>query len=173
EKVCDYEQVRRMCRGAAISDIAIDQGGSIAHEGHDEADDAVTSRAKYIELLGDDYAYYAEVNMPREEPRAASEEHGEASLPYVTALLALVAREGSTAAAVRRLLELPPRLVARDEPLELEGESPYWSAVLQDLRNGLQLARPDGEVRITDPDIEGTAHLAEWIHACAAAEPDG
>ena len=54
-----------------------------------------TSRAKYRALLEPEYFYYAESNMPRVEPHEASEVHGDASLPYVTALLALVGSHGS------------------------------------------------------------------------------
>lgn len=163
EKVCNYEQILKMAKGAAISDIAIDQGGAIAHENYDETDDAATAREKYIALLGGDYAYYAEVNMPREEPHHASLTHGEASLPYVTALLALCAQTGSPEAATARLLEKQPKIYGQDE--DVEGLN-VFEAILQDLRNGVQLVCLDGEVRITDEDIENDANLSDWLRSC-------
>ena len=164
EKVCNYEQIQKMAKGAAISDIAIDQGGSIAHDGYDEQDDATTARRKYIELLGDDFAYYAEVNMPREEPHHASITHGDASLPYVTALLALCAQLGSPEAATRRLLEYSVKLYnAKDEVEDMS----LFDAILQDLRNGIQLAQMDGEIHITDEDIKSDASLSAWLKSCA------
>ena len=58
---------------------------------------APASRRKYQALLGSDFFYYAETNMPREEPHEASEIHGQASLPYLLALLALCAHHGGPA----------------------------------------------------------------------------
>ena len=164
EKVCRYEQIRRMRRGAVIADIAIDQGGSILHDGYSEDDDAPASREKYRALLTPDYVYYAETNMPREAPREASEVHGDCSLPYVTALLALVAHHGSPAAAARRILASDIRIFTpADPPPEL---GPI-DCIAQDLRNGAQLAVVEGRLLVTDPDIEKNAALAEWIHHCA------
>ena len=164
EKVCNYSQIQKMAAGAAISDIAIDQGGSIAHDGYDEEDDATTARRKYIELLGDDYAYYAEVNMPREEPHHASITHGDASLPYVTALLALCAHLGSPEAATRRLLEYAVKLYRPKDDVE---DMSLFDAILQDLRNGLQLAQINGDIQITDSDIESDVTLSSWLKSCA------
>ncbi len=165
EKVCSFEDIRRMRPGAAISDIAIDQGGSIAHDGYREEDDVTTSREKYRRLL-DGYEYYAETNMPREEPRQASEVHGDSSLPYVTALLALCALEGGPEAAVDRMLGMTVRHF--DDPAEV-AEMDLLDCVIQDLRNGLQLATAGGELRITDPDIEKDATLAQWVRGCAGS----
>lgn len=164
EKVCRLEQIRRMRRGAAISDIAIDQGGAIAHEGYAPNDDAEVARRKYKALFDEDFAYYAEVNMPREEPEEASEAHGDAALPYVTTLLALTARLGGPEATAAHLLERARRIVGHDEPLEL----PILDALAQDLRNGLQLAVVADEVRITDPDVENDRALSDWVRDCAA-----
>ncbi len=168
EKVCNDRQIRRMKQGAAIADIAIDQGGSIFHDGYCEDDDVAASRAKYRALLEPEYFYYAESNMPREEPHEASEVHGDSSLPYVLALLALVASHGSPEAAVRRLLEGDIRVYNG------AGELPEHDAldlILQDLRNGVQLATSGGELAITDPDIECDAGLAQWIRECAVPAP--
>ncbi len=164
EKVCDYDQIRRMRTGAAIADIAIDQGGSIRHEDYDENDDVAASCAKYQTLLVPDYYYYAETNMPRVEPYQASEVHGDSSLPYVTALLALVAHHGSPQAAVRRLLQSDARVYDRTAELPDHGD---LDLIVQDLRNGVQLAMPNGALAITDPDIERDASLASWIRTCA------
>jgi alanine dehydrogenase len=78
EKVCDETQIRKMKKGGVIADIAIDQGGSIRHEGYDEADSADVARRKYLSLFEGDYVYYGEVNMPREEPHLASIHRGAA-----------------------------------------------------------------------------------------------
>ncbi|MEO1088687.1 MAG: hypothetical protein AAFY88_31025, partial [Acidobacteriota bacterium] len=164
EKVCNLDQVRRMKKGAGIADIAIDQGGSIAHDGYDETDDAAAAREKYIQLLGEDYAYYAEVNMPREEPRPASETHADAALPYVTALLALSAAHGGPEAAAAAILERPVRTFNPGDAVV----SDFLDAVLQDLRNGTQIVVIDGEVQVTDPEVEKNEHLVGWLRDCAA-----
>ncbi len=164
EKVCDHDQIRRMKKGAAIADIAIDQGGSIRHAGYREDDDVATSRAKYRTLLTPDYYYYAETNMPRVEPYQASEVHGDSSLPYVTALLALVAHHGSPQAAVRRLLEHDVRVYDDAGDLPEHGD---LDLIVQDLRNGVQLAMVGGTLAITDSDIERDTSLASWIRGCA------
>ncbi len=163
EKVCSFDDICRMRTGAAISDIAIDQGGSIAHPGYREEDDAVASRKKYRRLLAG-YHYYAETNMPREEPLEASEVHGDSSLPYVTALLALSALCGGPEAAVRRILEKEIRHFR--DPAEVAGRD-LFDCVIQDLRNGLQLAIERRRLSITDPDIEKDATLAGWVRSCA------
>ena len=164
EKVCDLGQIRRMRKGAAIADIAIDQGGSILHDGYREDDDVAACREKYRALLAPEYFYYAESNMPRVEPHEASQVHGDSSLPYVMALLALVAHHGGTRALIRRLLADDVRIYNGAD--ELPGRD-FIDLIIQDLRNGVQLATEDGVVAITDPDIERDAGLAEWIRDCA------
>lgn len=165
EKVCNLEQIRSMRRGAGISDIAIDQGGSIAHPGYEDRDDAVAAREKYIALLGGDYSYYAEVNMPREEPHDASLMHGDASLPYVTALLALLAHLGTAQALSRYILSRDLRIFT--DPTQV-ADLGLLDAFVQDLRNGLQLAFVGDQLRLTDPDIAKDPVLAGWIRGCAA-----
>ncbi len=163
-RVCDYHKhIRKMRRGAAISDIAIDQGGSIDHPEFREEDDVVASRNKYIELLTPDYYYYADTNMPREEPHMASEKHGDASLPYVTALLGLCASCDRTEDVVARLLRRPAATFTRAEDARDLG---FLQAVEQDLRNGIQLATQNRELLITDSDIEANTHLSDWIRGC-------
>lgn len=164
EKVCTIDQIRTMRKGAAISDIAIDQGGSIAHPGYEDRDDAVVAREKYIALLGEDYSYYAEVNMPREEPHDASLMHGDASLPYVTALLALLGHLGTAGALCRYILSRELKIFTDPNNTEELG---MLDAFVQDLRNGLQLAFISGELRLTDPDIAKDPVLAGWIRSCA------
>ena len=166
EKVCDYDRhIRRMRPGAAIADIAIDQGGSIAHDGYAEEDDAATSREKYIELLTPEYFYYAETNMPREEPHVASEVHGDASLPYVTALLALCAIEGETSMVSQRILERQAEAYGAADDL---GSMNLLDCLVQDLRNGTQLTALDDRIEITDHDIAHDADLSGWVRRCAA-----
>lgn len=164
EKVCSYDQIRRMRRGAVIADIAIDQGGSIRHDGYNEDDDAVTSRNKYRALLTPEFVYYAETNMPREAPHEASESHGDSSLPYITALLALVAHHGSAVDATQRILENDIRIY---DPTEEISHLSSIDLIAQDLRNGAQLALPSGRLQITDPDIARDSCLADWIYGCA------
>ena len=163
EKVCTYDQIRRMKPGAAIADIAIDQGGSILHDAYSEDDDASASRKKYQALLSSDYFYYAETNMPREEPHEASDMHGDCSLPYVTALLALVAHHGGPVAAIRRILESEIRVFNLSD--ELAGSS--MDCIVQDLRNGVQLAVDGKRLLITDPDIARDTALSSWIRDCS------
>ena len=162
EKVCNDAQIRLMKKGAAISDIAIDQGGSILHDGYSEYDDAATSRAKYQDLLVD-YSYFAETNMPREMPNEASPAHGEASLPYVEALLALTAMHGDSREAAREILEHPKQSFDANADL---GDRTFLDCLIQDLRNGLQIANVD-RVEITDPDIVKHQALVDWVKTCA------
>ncbi len=163
EKVCTIEQIRKMKPGAGVADIAIDQGGSILHDDYGEDDDAATCRKKYQQLLKD-YFYYAETNMPREEPHGASERHGNVSLPYVTMLLALSALHGGPQEAMQEILRREIRIFNSED--ELAGRS-LLDCLIQDLRNGMQLATRGGEVLITDPDIERNQPLAEWVRNCA------
>ena len=163
EKVCDEIQIRRMKKGGVIADIAIDQGGSIRHDGYDEADSADVARRKYMSLFAGDYVYYGEVNMPREEPHLASIHHGIAVMPYITLLLAQCARLGGPVAVASRLLELTPRTYGHDEPFDLD----LVSAMEQDLRNGIPLAVRDGRTVITDADVEADTVLRDWVRRCA------
>lgn len=162
-KVCDFAQIQRMKPGAAVVDIAIDQGGSIRHDGYLETDDATTSREKYQHLLAG-YAYYAETNMPREAPRDASEMHGDASLPYVQLLLWLCAAYGGPSEAVAFLRQREVASFATAD--EIEGWS-LFDCMAQDLRNGIQLTATDDGVEIAHPDIAEDRNLAGWIRSCA------
>ncbi|MCP4658485.1 MAG: hypothetical protein GY856_23990 [bacterium] len=163
EKVCTIEQIRKMKKGSGVADIAIDQGGSILHDDYGEDDDAATCRKKYQQVLKDHF-YYAETNMPREDPHDASEQHGNASLPYVTMLLALSALHGGPQEAMREILRREIRIFTSED--EIAGRS-LVDCLVQDLRNGMQLATRDREVLITDPDIEKNKPLAEWVRTCA------
>lgn len=162
EKVCDEAQIRTMTSGGVVVDIAIDQGGSIRHDAYDESDPAHVARQKYVDLFRGDYFYYGEVNMPREEPHLASIHHGIASLPYVTYLLAEVARHGSAEGVASSLLRLRPKTYGQDEPFDLG----LLDAVEQDLRNGIPLAVVDGEVKITDADVDADTVLRDWVERC-------
>ncbi len=171
EKVCDYEAVCRMAKGAAIADIAIDQGGSILHDGYCEDDDALTARDKYRELLQGFY-YFAETNIPRHVPCEASVSHGDASWGYVATLLALSALHGGPRQAAEELLRhevrhSPPGGIKggrhRRGNESLDGLS-LFDCLVQDLRNGVQLAANGGRTVIADPDIEENETLVRWIH---------
>jgi hypothetical protein len=163
EKVCSYEQILLMAKGASVIDIAIDQGGSIRHDGYDEADDVGSSLAKYRTLLAD-YYYYAETNMPREKPHAASLLHGDSSLPYVTLLLGLCAIHGGATEATRELLRFPVRTF--QNATEVPAEMTLLDCLKQDLRNGMQLAVLDGANAVVHPDIEKNQPLIDWIQHC-------
>lgn len=165
EKICNLEQIERMRPGAGIADIAIDQGGSILHPGYLETDDAHASRKKYIELFAGRYFYYAEVNMPREEPYDASITHGRTVAPYLEVLLALCALEGSPDAALTRIRQLPAQRFT--DAADIRGRS-LFECVVQDLRNGLQLAITKGNVEIIDQDIADDEGLSAWVHSCAS-----
>ncbi|NJL27259.1 MAG: FtsX-like permease family protein, partial [Thermoanaerobaculia bacterium] len=164
EKVCHLGQIQKMQKGGAIVDIAIDQGGSIAHPDYREEDDAATARHKYHELLAD-YFYYAETNMPRESPHDASEVHGDASSPYVAMLLALAAIHGGPEAAAEEILKHEPRIFTSRDQLDGLG---IFGALVQDLRNGVQLTVEAGAVKIAHPDIARDAALSSWLAGCAA-----
>lgn len=165
EKICTLEQIERMRPGAGIADIAIDQGGSILHPGYLETDDAHASRAKYIDLFAERYFYYAEVNMPREEPYDASITHGRTVMPYLEVLLLLSAIHGGPDAALATIRELPAQRFT--DPADIAGRS-HFDCLVQDLRNGLQLTITDGVVEITDRDIADDEGLAGWVKTCAA-----
>ncbi len=166
EKVCSFRQISLMAPGAAVVDIAIDQGGSIRHADYDETDDVATSLTKYRRLLAD-YFYYAETNMPREKPHEASRMHGDSSLPYVTLLLGLCAIHGGGEEATRRILRFPVRTYGAEENLPQEMD--LLDCLQQDLRNGLQLAVLDGENAIVHPDIEANPPLVDWIRQSSQA----
>jgi len=170
EKVCSLAQIERLEPGAGIADIAIDQGGSILHDGYSEDDDATTARAKYIELFAGRFFYYAEVNMPRERPRKASRMHGDAVLPYLEALLLMCALHGGPTAACAELRRLPPHRYS--DAREFAGLSRF-DCLKRDLRNGLQLAIKDGRVDVVDADIAADRALRRWIDGCAAAGATG
>lgn len=164
EKVCTIDQIRTMKPGAAIADIAIDQGGSILHEGYSEDDEVSVSRKKYQVLFGDDFFYYAETNMPREVPREASEMHGDAVWGYVATLLALTALHGGARQATAALLGVEVRSFSSQD--DVEGRS-LFDCMTQDLRNGLQLVVEGDDVRITDPEVRKNETLAHWVHTCS------
>lgn len=165
EKVCTLAQIEDMKPGAGIADIAIDQGGSILHPGYEETDDAATARDKYTALFQDRFYYYAEVNMPREKPHEASKMHGDAVLPYLEALLLLSAIHGDPTAVAAELLLHPARRFT--DAAQLEDRS-HLDCLIQDLRNGLQLAITHGAVAITDTDIAHDESMRGWVDDCSA-----
>lgn len=165
EKVCDYDRhIVKMRRQGGIADIAIDQGGSISHADYDERDDANTSLKKYQKLFAGDFYYYAETNMPREEPHDASESHGDSSLPYMLVLLGLCAHFGDPLAVSDHILE---RAVQKFDPSGDVQHLTLLESLVQDLRNGVQLAMRNGDVEITDHDISQDEELAGWVKECA------
>ncbi len=166
EKVCTIDQIRRMKPGAGVADIAIDQGGSILHPDYVESDDAVTSRDKTEAVLGERYFYYAEVNMPREEPRDASEMHGDAILPYLEALLLHCAIEGGPAGALDRLRALDRHKITDATQTDAVAGKSRFACLTQDLRNGLQISVVDDQIAIDDEDLRADAVLGAWLAGC-------
>lgn len=162
EKVCTIEQIRKMRKGAAVVDIAIDQGGSILHLDYCEDDDADTSRKKYQALL-EDFFYYAETNMPREVPREASEMHGDAVWVYVATLLGLTALHGDVRKTTQAILRHDVRQFSREDL----GDRSLLDCLIQDLRNGLQLVVEGDGTRVTDPEIRKNETLAQWVRSCS------
>ncbi|MEM6455368.1 MAG: hypothetical protein AAF772_09770 [Acidobacteriota bacterium] len=168
EKVCTLEDVLTMRAGAAIADIAVDQGGSILVPGYRETDDAVTNRDRtnaHLEAAARDYTYYAEVNMPREMPHPASDTHGDAVAPYVALLLLLCGVHGGPAGAMEAICAHEPQTFT--DVNTAAALSPLARKIM-DVRNGLQLAVRRGEVRIMHPDIEADQPLSSWVRGCAA-----
>ncbi len=168
EKVCSIEQIRRMKPGAGVADIAIDQGGSILHSDYVETDDAVTSRNKTEAILGQRYFYYAEVNMPREEPRDASEMHGESILAYLETLLLHCAIGGGPLGALEQLRALDANKVTDTTNTAAIAGKTRFECLTQDLRNGLQIAVVDDQVVIVDEDLRADTVLGQWLAGCMA-----
>jgi len=81
-------------------------------------------------------------------------------------LLALCAIHGGPAEATRALLDCTPRLY-RDPRHTADFD--LFDSLLQDLRNGLQLAVVDGRSAIVHPDIEENEVLASWVLQCAGS----
>jgi hypothetical protein len=156
-----------MEQGSVIVDIAIDQGGSIACPTISIEDDVHVRIRKYKDALKD-YCYYAETNMPCQEPREASKRHGDAVLPYVVALLILCAEYGDPASATGYILSRDiVRFKHRSElPAALEND--FLQCIVQDLRNGLEIAVLDGKVEICDPALKANAEIRNFVEHPAA-----
>lgn len=162
-KICSVDQLAGMRNGGALADIAIDQGGSLYFDGYDENDDAHATREKCrAELNKKGLSYYAETNIPREVPYEATERHGDASWAYVAALMGLCAVHGGPDGAGAAILSHDIRVYGENDSV---GDRGLLDCLTQDLRNGVQLAVVDGNVRVTDPDIEDNVPLMQWVQS--------
>jgi hypothetical protein len=52
-------------------------------------------------------------------------------------------------------------------PADGVGGRDLVGCLVQDLRNGLQIAAGEAGVRIEDPEVRNNDILAHWVHACA------
>jgi alanine dehydrogenase len=130
-RVVEHRELADMAPGALVIDVSIDEGGAIDAPGLDESlplAQIVAKTRKALEPLG--LRYRATPNMPRAYPRAASEVHGEAILPYLAALLVLCATSDDHQDAVSTLAEWSDADAAED----------VFNRCLGDLRNGLAFA---------------------------------
>jgi alanine dehydrogenase len=141
-KVVNLHQLDFLAPGAVVIDIGIDQGGSIRNPDIVTGDDQATiiARNKGSLEIARGLRYVAEPNMPRTYPREASQAHGRAIAPYLLALGVLCAREGSPRAAAEAILGATPSSASGSA-------HDYFKLVLQDLRNGSDLA-VDGDVLV-------------------------
>jgi alanine dehydrogenase len=163
EKICSIDDIREMEQGSVIIDIAIDQGGSIACREIMPDDEVSVRIRKYKEVLSN-YCYYAESNMPRRKPREASKRHGDAVLPYIVALLILCAEHGDPAIATEYILKRNVQRFKERDQLPKEYERNFFECVVQDLRNGLELAVRDGKVEICDPDLKANKEIEDFVY---------
>jgi hypothetical protein len=163
EKICSIDDIKKMEQGSVIIDIAIDQGGSIACPEIMPDDEVSVRIQKYKEVLRN-YCYYAESNMPRRKPREASKRHGDAVLPYIVALLTLSAKHGDPSSATDYILRRDVRRFKERDQLPEEYERNFFECVVQDLRNGLELAVRNGKVEICDPALKANREIEDFVN---------
>lgn len=161
--VCRMQDIKGVMKpNAGIVDIAIDQGGSIGYEAISQEDEIHTRISKYEDAL-QDYRYFAKTNMPKDEPEKSSRMHGHAILPYCAALLLLCAEQGSPNEAAHHILKRDERQIAPEDKLPADFQLDPFQYIVQDLRNGLELAVTHDAVSITHSDIEKNSVLVKWI----------
>lgn len=163
EKICSIDDIKKMEQGSVIIDIAIDQGGSIACPEIMPDDEVSVRIQKYKEVLRN-YCYYAESNMPRRKPREASKRHGDAVLPYIVALLTLSAKHGDPSSATDYILRRDVQRFKERDQLPEEYERNFFECVVQDLRNGLELAVRNGKVEICDPALKANKEIEDFVN---------
>ena len=140
-KVARVEQMRLMREGAAIVDVAIDEGGGIRIPKDDEVDSVTGGRPRItaadvrgeIQALGKNLAYTADNHMPRRQPKLASVEPGETALMYLATLMYLCALKGSPEAALKFIMDQD----------YMEHPKTIMSALVLDLKHGMAFARQD------------------------------
>jgi len=129
--------LRQLADSAIVVDISIDEKGAILDPAIPASWNSTRIIPRLTEIIGGqrNRVYRAVPNMPRADPKRASEAHGEAILPYLATLLFLAAREGGAAEIVRFLERLPFDGHGSDPQ---KAEPPrVLQAVIQDLRNGI------------------------------------
>lgn len=129
--------LRQLADGAIVVDISIDEKGAILDPAIPASWNSTRIIPRLVDVIGAqrNRVYRAVPNMPRADPRRASEAHGEAILPYLAILLFLAAREGG-AAGVVRFLERQPFDGHGPDPRKVE-PARVLHALSQDLRNGI------------------------------------
>lgn len=128
---------RQLADSAIVVDISIDEKGAILDPAIPASWNSTRIIPRLIDVIGAqrNRVYRAVPNMPRADPKRASEAHGEVILPYLATLLFLAAREGGAAEAVR-FLERQPFDGHGPDPRKVE-PARVLPALIQDLRNGI------------------------------------
>jgi alanine dehydrogenase len=169
--VLSLPQLEALSPGALIVDIAIDQGGSIENPDIEVTDSlAEAIRKNSLAIKQRDKVYFAESNMPRAFPSEASTAHGLAILPYLAGLLALCAIHGGAENAMGALFGRPAKPFAHVDELPVAYRDDYFQMIIQDLRNGIELAHRDGELEICNPDIAKDEALVTLLRKAWAGE---
>lgn len=139
-KVIDLEDLRGVAQSAVIVDVAIDERGaiSIPNYNSDEASlDEIEPRvSRELKALGKNLTYVGDSHLPRRDSKRASEEHGDAVLPYLAVLLYLAAERGGAAQAMKSIYQF-----AKTETNY--GPTNYFNSLVADLREGLVYWRHD------------------------------
>jgi len=152
--VLSLPQIDVLSPGALIVDIAIDQGGSIENPDVELTDSlAETIRKNSLAINQRGKVYFAESNMPRAFPSEASTAHGLAILPYLAGLLTLCAIHGGAENAMSDLFGRAAKPFNHVNELPEAYRNDYFQMIIQDLRNGIELAHRNGGLEICNPDI--------------------
>lgn len=162
-KIVSLAQIETMAHGAVVVDISIDQGGSIENPDVQGDDLAEHIRKNTVALEQRGKVYFAEQNMPRAYPQDASIAHGKAVLANLAGLLALCAIHNGSQNATNFLLDIPERRFNNWDDLPQNYKDDYFLMLVQDLRNGIELAMKDGSLEITNAEIADNIPLAKKV----------
>jgi alanine dehydrogenase len=135
-RVVHVSHLTGLHKKAIVVDISIDEKGAI----FDPSILPTWDDSRIIEHLEKSLAergivYRAQSNMPRGQPKEASEAHGDTILPYIATLLYLAAREGGAKGVRSFMAEQPVDMSCGDPQAAPPGR--LLEALIQDLRNGL------------------------------------